>query len=207
MSGRKHKYIFIMYDVDVEYIHAVPIKSRHKSELIRAFTEAYNVLTQCGFQPVLHRIDHETSNDLINAIQEKGLQFQVVVTGTHRRNPTERAIQTFKSHFISIINGVDEQFPKDAWDYLIPQVNMTLNLLRPCGVNPAHLAYSYVHGPFDYDAHPIAPLGCRATVHEKSIRNGGKRGTWGNKGQLGYYIGPAMDSYRCWKFIIPKTKG
>ena len=205
-SGRGHKYLFIMYDVDVEYIHAVAIKSRKKSELIRAFKEAYDNLTECGFEPILHRIDHETSEELISAIKARGLDYQIIATGAHRQNPAERAIQTFKSHFISIINGVDKDYPRDAWDYLIPQANVTLNLLRQCGVNQAHSAYSYIHGTFDYNAHPLSPLGCKAIVHEKSIRNGGKRPSWGNKGKRGFYIGPALKSYRCWRFYMPATR-
>ena len=205
-SGRGHKYIFILYDVDVEYIHAIPIKTRKASALVTAFKEAYSELIQCGFEPTLLRTDHETSNELIAAIKERHLDYEIVTTGVHRRNPAERAIQTFKSHFISIINGIDVGYPRDGWDYLIPQVNMTLNMLRKCSVNPAHSAYSYIHGAFDYNRYPLAPLGCRSIVHEKTIRNGGKRGSWDNKGQIGYYIGPAMKSYRCWRFYIPRTR-
>jgi hypothetical protein len=32
----------------------------------------------------------------------------------------ERAIQTFKSHFIAILAGVDENFPLQLWDWLVP---------------------------------------------------------------------------------------
>ena len=93
------------------------------------------------------------------------------------------------AHFISIINCLDKDFPEGGWDLLIPQVNMTLNMLRPCaGVNEAHWAYSYIYGAFDFNAHPLAPLGCRAFVHKRSIKNGGRCGGWGNKGKIGYYI-------------------
>jgi hypothetical protein len=195
-----------MSDADTAFIYGVPITSRNRSELIRGFREAYAVLTACGFEPVLQRTDHETSLELIQAIEDKGLEYEIVPPGNHRRNPAERAIQTYKSHFISILNGVDRDFPEDAWDYLIPQTNMTLNMLRTCAVNPVHSAYSYIHGPFDFNAHPLAPLGCRAIVHDKATGRGGKRGTWGNRGRIGYYIGPAMKSYRTWCFYMPDTR-
>ena len=207
ISDRGHKYIFMMCDVDTDLIYAVPIKSRKTGELIRAFKEAYETLVSCGFEPILHRTDHETSTDLIAAIKAKGLDYELMPPSNHRSNPAERAIQTFKSHFISTLNGLDRDYPASAWDLLLPQVNMTLNMLRTCGVNPAHSAYSYIHGAYDFSAHPLAPLGCRAVVHERSIANGGKRGSWGNRGKVGYYIGPAMNSYRVWRFYIPETKG
>ena len=205
-STRKHKYVFILYDTDTEYIYGVPIKSRKATELVRAYQEAYDVLKDCGFEPVLHRIDHETSKELMRAIKERNLKYEVAPPANHRVNQAERAIQTFKSHFISIINGLDHRFPQGAWDLLLDQVNITLNLLRPCRVNPKHSAQAYIHGAYNFDAHPLAPLGCRAVVHERSIKNGGTRGSWGNRGKIGYYIGPALDSYRTWRFYMPDTK-
>ena len=204
-SDRGHKYMFILADVDTDYIHGVPIKSKKAGELVRAFVEAHDALTACGFEPILHRIDHETSKDLVNAIKERQLTYEVMPPSNHRQNPAERAIATYKSHFISIINGLDKGYPPGGWDLLIPQVNMTLNMLRTCPVNPVHSAYSYVHGAYDFSAHPLAPLGCKAIVHQRRIHNGGTRPSWGNKGKTGYYLGPAMDSYRVWRFYMPDT--
>ena len=202
-----HKYVFVLMDMDTDYIHAVPIKSTKSAELIRAYDEAYTVLTSCGFRPVLHRIDNEISKELIASITNKGLNYEVMPPCNHKRNPAERAIQTFKAHFISIISGLDKNYPGEAWHLLIPQVNMTLNMLRECGVNSAHSTYSYIHGTFNFNAHPLAPLGCRAIAHERSITNGGTRTSFGDRGKVGYYIGPAMNSYRVWRFFIPATGG
>ena len=206
-SDRGHKYIMIMFDEDVNFIFGVPLKAKKASELTQGFSEGYDELVKCGFEPILHRIDNETSEELYKAIKAKGLVYETVPPGNHRRNPAERAIQTFKSHFITILNGVDDNYPPGAWDYLIPQTNLTLNLLRPCTVNGVHSAYSYIYGPYDFNAHPLAPLGCRAIVHQRAIGRGGKRRTWENRGKVGYYIGPAMDSYRVWRFYIPDTQG
>ena len=205
-SARGHKYIFILCDQDTNLIHGVPIKSRKTDELIRAFKESHTALVKCGFQPILHRIDNETSNDLIKAIESRGLLYETVPPGNHRRNPAERAIQSFKSHFISIMNGLHKDYPANGWDLLMPQMNLTLNLLRECKVNPSHSAYSYIYGTFDFSAHPLAPLGCKAIVHDRAIGKGGKRHTWANRGREGFYIGPAMHSYRVWRFYMPDTK-
>ena len=162
---------------------------------------------RCGFEPVLHWTNHKTSDELIAAIKEKELKYEIVPMSNHGRNPAKRAIQAFKAHFISIINGLIKDFPEGEWDVLIPQVNMTLNMLRLCGVNEAHLAYSYIYSAFHFNTHPLTPLGCRALVHKYSIKNGGRRGGWGNKGKIGYYIGPAMNLYRVWRFYNPVSKG
>ena len=47
-SARGHKYLFVMYDYDANYIHATPIKSRKSEELIRGFRDSYDALTKHG---------------------------------------------------------------------------------------------------------------------------------------------------------------
>ena len=67
-SARGHKCVFALTDLDTDRIHATPMKSRKAKHLVAAFEEACDVLAQRGFEPILHRIDHETSRDLITAI-------------------------------------------------------------------------------------------------------------------------------------------
>ena len=54
----------------------------------------------------------------------------------HRRNAAERAIRTFKAHFLAILAGVAIDFPRHLWDLLLPQTELTLNLLRQSTANP-----------------------------------------------------------------------
>ena len=112
--------------------------------------------TGCGFTPALHRIDNETSDDLFAAIKEQGLTHKLALPGNHHRNPVERATQTIR---------VDDNCPPGAWDCLVPQTDVTLNVLRPCTMNEAHSACLFIHGPHDFNACPLAPLGCRTVVH------------------------------------------
>ena len=79
----------------------------------------------------MHKLDNETSKDLIESIEEKGLEYQLAPPHDHRQNPAERAIRTFKNHFIAALYGADDDFPIDQWDRLIEQAVMTLNMLRP----------------------------------------------------------------------------
>ena len=76
-----------------------------------------------------------------------------------RRNIAEKAIQTFKHHFIAILCGTDETFPMHLWGRLLEQAEHTLNMLRPSRITPKVSAYAYLHGMHSYNANPFAPLG------------------------------------------------
>ena len=93
-SARGNKYVMIMYDYDSGFINAIPMKSRKSSELVRAFEFGYSELTTAGLTGQLLRLDNEISKDLIKAIQDKDLKYQLASPGDHRQNLVERAIQT-----------------------------------------------------------------------------------------------------------------
>ena len=113
-SARGHKYIFVMYDYDSNYINAIPITSRKSCELVRAFTECYDALQNNGLTARLLHLDNEVSHELITTIEKNRLAYQLVSPGDHRLNEAERAIQTFKAHFIAIRSGADPDFPKNC---------------------------------------------------------------------------------------------
>ena len=56
--------------------------------------------------------------------------YQLVPPNVHRLNISERAIVTFKAHFLAILAGVDPNFTKYIWDNLLVQTELTINLLR-----------------------------------------------------------------------------
>jgi len=78
---------------------------------------------------------------------------------------------------------------------------MTLNLLRTFQINPCLLAWSQVHGTFDFNRTPLEPPGTRVLVHEKPLL----RGTWSPHGVDGWYLGPATLHYRCYRVWILET--
>jgi hypothetical protein len=63
----------------------------------------------------MHILDNEASDAFKKEIR-KNCNLQLVPPDTHCRNLAERAIQTFKSHFIAILAGVDPSFPMSLWD-------------------------------------------------------------------------------------------
>jgi hypothetical protein len=121
---------------------------------------------------------------------------------THQRNLAERAIQTFKSHFIAILAGVDPSFPMSLWDRLTPQAVTTLNLLQQLQKNPSISAYQHVNGTFDYNKTPLGPLGCAVKMHESTNR----RKSWDPRSLSGWYVGTSMEHYRCHKIFCKRTR-
>ena len=132
----------------------------------------YNELIRAGIQPILHQLDNECSKEMITAIVANGTKYQLAPPGDHKTNPAERAIQTFKNHFISTLFGADSKFPVNQWDRLITQAVMTLNMLRPSRINPKLSAYNQIWGNFNFKTMPLAPPRCRVVVHESPESRG-----------------------------------
>jgi hypothetical protein len=89
------------------------------------------------------------------------------------------------------------------WDRLLPQAVITLNMLRTSRINPKLSASTHIDGQYDFNRAPMAPPGTRIIVHETPSR----RRTWAPHGQDGWYIGPALEHYRCYTVYINKTRG
>eukprot|EP00957_Ditylum_brightwellii_P080424 6117107-Ditylum_brightwellii.AAC.1 len=113
----------------------------------------------------------------------------------HQQNLGERAIQTWKDHFNTGLAGLPKKFPLAYWCSLVPQPNTTLNLMQPCRMNPALSAEATLNGCYNFDATPMAPLGTKVSVHIKP----NCWATWGFHALPAWYIGPAMQHYRCYE--------
>jgi hypothetical protein len=80
--------------------------------------------------------------------------------------------------------GVADDFPQNLWDHLLPQTEITLNLIWQSNAMPTVSAYAHLSGPFDYNKMPLAPMGCEAQIHEKT----NKQGTWAYHSVDGWYL-------------------
>jgi len=87
----------------------------------------------------------------------QGIDFQLVPAGQHRRNAAERAIRTFKNHFIAGLCSIDKNFPLHLWDCLTHQAVLTLNLMRGSRINPNLSAWAQVYRNYDFNRTPITP--------------------------------------------------
>ena len=94
-------------------------------------------LNDNGHKVDIKFLDNEASAEYKILITEKlQAQYQLVPTNVHLSNAAERAIRTFKADFLSILAGLNLEFPKYMWDILLQQTELTLNLLRQATINP-----------------------------------------------------------------------
>ena len=107
----------------------------------------------------------------------------------HRCNAADRAIRTFKAHFLAVLAGVAHDFPRFLWDLHIPQAVMHLNFLRQATLNPRISASEYFNGPFHCDATPFGPLDQKVIAHNKP----GTQNSWDFRGEEGWSIDAAID--------------
>ena len=191
-----------MYIHDPNVILAIPLKNRTQTSLVNAHSILYEKIKEKGFNPRLHICDNECPEAFKKFLNVQHVTLQKVPPYDHRTNPAEKAIDTFKSHFISGLASLHLEFPLHLWDCLIPHAEITLNLLRKSNQHPHLFPYAHWNGMYDYNAHPLSPPGCKTVVH-KTL---GQRATWDEKGAVAWYLGPAMDHYRCHEVYVPKTR-
>ena len=84
----------------------------------------------------------------------------------------ETGIKLFKHHFLSIPSEVDKSFTTHLWDKLLPQAELTLNLIRQSNATPSVSAHAHLFGNFDYNRMPLAPMGCTVQIHENADKRG-----------------------------------
>ena len=62
-SNQGNSVVVIFFCADGNYIKSYPIKSRHRSNLLKAYNDVYAYLLIRGYRPQLHKMDNETSRD------------------------------------------------------------------------------------------------------------------------------------------------
>ena len=167
-SNRGANYILVVYEYDSNAILVRPLCNRTAPEIKSVFQNVVHYLTVRGLRPRLHTLDNEASIILRNYLRSEDIEYQLVPPHIHRRNASERAIRNFKNHFIAGLASTDPNFPSN-WCRLLPQAELTLNLLRASCLNPKLSAYAQLEGTFDFTRTPLAPPGTRTRViiHEK----------------------------------------
>lgn len=201
-SSTGNNYIMVVYDYDSNAILVEPIRNRQAATLVAAYQVLHTRLCEHGCRPQLQRLDNEASDALKDFLHQEGINFQLVPPHVHRRNAAERAIRTFKNHFIAGLCSVDKDFPMHLWDQLLPQAELTLNNLRASRLNPAVSAWTQLYGPYDFNRTPMGPPGIRVVAHVKPDT----RTSWAPHGLDGWYLGPALEHYRCYRIWINATR-
>lgn len=201
-SRSGNNYIMVFLSASHNYIHLQPMKNRSADECVRAFQAGLEFFSEHNVTFSHVRLDNETSHEFEQFAHGAGLSVQFVPPHTHRANRAERAIRTFKNHFLATLATTHPDFPLSLWDRVLPQLELTVNLLRESDLNTNVSAYESVCGPFDLSAHPIAPIGMQVAIHNKPAQ----RTSWGTHAQRGYYLGPALKHFRCHRVFVTTTQ-
>lgn len=203
-----HKYISVFYSFDENCILVRPMRNRTDTEYTKIVKEVIEYLQKRGLHPKMYLLDNEISDLLINEIEainiktNSAIQYQLTPAQIQRRNLVERAVQTFKNHFIGILTGCHPTFPNNHWNKLLKQAEISLNLLRTSRINNNLSAYEQLEGTFNFNKTPLASLGIKVIAYEMLSH----RGTWRKHGINGWYIGPAEKYYQCYTILTKKNK-
>jgi hypothetical protein len=201
-SSKGSKYIMVLYDLDSNAILTEPLKNKSERDQLQATTKLHAYLQARGHSPKMHIMDNECPPAVKKYLRTNSIELQLVPPHVHRTNAAEKAIGTFKDHFVAGLCSVNPNFPLHLWCRLLAQATTTLNLLRPSRVNPKLSAEAILNGQFDYNRTPLAPPGTKVLVHETPAQ----RSTWSPHAIDGWYLGAAPDHYRCHRTYIPATR-
>jgi hypothetical protein len=195
--------ILVIYDWTSNVILALPIKDAKDETLVSAFKTQVEYLAKRGFKPKFNIIGNVASKAIKKYLEEAKIGLQLVEPHNHCVNAAERAIQTFKNHFIAGLSTCDSAFPTALWSRLVKQGQGTLNMLRTSRIHPKISAFHCLEGVHNFNRVPFAPPGQRATIFNSLER----RPSWGPRALDAWYANPAWHHYRCWEFYVPSTGG
>jgi hypothetical protein len=168
--SKGHKYVLVLYDYNTNNILTEPMKNRGDKEIVRAYNKLIQQLIDHGFKPRLQSLDNECSQSLKSLLNQQDIQFKLEPPHMHRHNSAERAIKTFKNHFIVGLRSIDTNLPLRLWDRLLPQATITLNLTRQSRLNPKLSAYAQLYGHYEFNQAPM-PRQARASLPVKIPSN------------------------------------
>jgi hypothetical protein len=116
-------YMMVAHDYDSNAILVEAMPSRTSASMLKAYKVIHSILTSRGFRPQCQRLDNEISKEFKAFLNKIKVDFQLTPAGSHRRNVAERAIRTWKNHFIAILCSIDANFPLKLWDCLLSKRN------------------------------------------------------------------------------------
>jgi hypothetical protein len=182
-----------VYHYKTNAILALPISGFSNKIIFAAYRQQYEMLESKGQVIRLNVMDNQASQTIKKFLTKNQCKLLLVEPHNHCVNAAERAIQTFKDHFVSVLATTDSNFPLQLWDRLAPQAKNTLNMLCLSCINPNMLVYEAVHCPYDWNQFPLMPPGCKAVIYKSPEACT----LWGSWGTNAWYVGSSLDHYQC----------
>ena len=131
------------------------------------------------------------------------MELRLVEPNDHRANAAERAVQTFKTHFISGLCIGDRDFPTILWSRLVNQAARSMNMLQTSRVYPKLSTDHVLEGVHDSNKKPWAPPATLAPI----LNAPNVRASWEQQALDAWYVGSAWDHYKALTFYILSTGG
>jgi hypothetical protein len=170
--------------------------------MITAYQKIVNRMKLSALGLKHHRLDNKCLAAFKACITKNGMTHELVPPDCHHPNIAERAIQTFKNHFVSIVSRVGDRFSLSLWCDLEQPAELTVNLLRKSNIASKVSACAHVHGQHNYMKHPFAPPGCALMAHIKPKN----RQSWDVHADTSFNIRTAMEHHQCFHIYIMKTR-
>jgi UDP-glucose 6-dehydrogenase len=111
VSYAGNKCQFVCYEYRSNAILVLAMKDQTDDSLHAVFKDVYEFLTARGFKPKLNVMDNQSSKRIQKYIKSTGADIQLVNSDDHRVKACERAIQTWKNHWIAGLSTVDHACP------------------------------------------------------------------------------------------------
>jgi hypothetical protein len=129
-SFKNMQYVFVAYIYNLNAILVRAMPSKNNAAMIASFSDIFSTLAVHGYAPTLNVMDNKCSNVVEAHIKANKMNIHLVPPHNHRINAAERAIATFKEHFIVGLATVNKNCPLQLWDDFLSQIELTLNLLN-----------------------------------------------------------------------------
>jgi hypothetical protein len=100
----------VVYHYESYAILALPISGFSDEIIFAAYKKQYELLESKGFDIKLNVMDNQASKIIKQYLTPKQCNLMLVKSNNHCVNAAERAIQTFKDHFVSALATTDSEF-------------------------------------------------------------------------------------------------
>jgi hypothetical protein len=109
-SNLGNQYVMVLVELDSSAILVETMKNCTFGKMICTYQHLIDCLKTAGIEPQRHVLNKKCSAKFKETIKKNNTTFQLVPLQDHCQNIVEKAIQTFKAHFIAILCGTDKSF-------------------------------------------------------------------------------------------------
>ena len=102
---------FVAYEYQSNAILVRALRDQSENSLQEAFEDVYSYIASKGFKPKFNIMYNQCSRRIQKYITSQGTNIQLVNPDDYRVNAAERAIQTWKNHYVAGLSTTDPNCP------------------------------------------------------------------------------------------------